>query len=171
MRMTRESNFRKRAMLALATFMLTPVAVSNPQPANAFNSLLGSWTGSGELVLQGGQWESVKCNVYYTGGGSKLRVAVRCASSGYRVEVRSKLTRAGDRISGSWEERTYNAAGEVEGRIREDQLSFSIVGSGLSGSMTVSLGSSQQSVKLSTKGIRLKSVSMTLSRMGERSRH
>ena len=167
MRMTRKSMCQRSLIMALATFTLVPGAVSNARPANAFDSLLGSWTGSGELVLQGGQWESVKCNAYYTGGGSKLRVAVRCASSSYRVEVRSKLTSAGDRIYGTWEERTYNAVGGVKGRIREGQLTFSIVGSGLSGSMMVSLGSSQQSVKLSTKGIRLKSVSMTLSRVSE----
>lgn len=153
--------------MALATFMLGPAAASNAQAANSFDSLLGTWTGAGELVLQGGQWESVKCNAYYTGGGRQLGIAVRCASSSYRVEIRSKLTRAGDRISGNWEERTYNAVGAVKGRIRADQLSLSITGSGLSGSMTVSLASTRQSVELATKGAKLKSVNMTLSRMSE----
>jgi len=167
MRFLRQSASWGGLVIALAALTLTPAEVSNARAKNPFDSLLGTWTGSGELVLQGGQWESIKCNAYYTGGGSKLRLAVRCASSSYRVEIRSKLTRAGDKVSGTWEERTYNAAGSVSGRTLGDRLRLSISNSGFSGSMSVSYGGPEQLVRISTAGINLKSVDMTLSRISE----
>ena len=167
MRFLRQSAFRGGLIIALAAFTLTPTDVSNARAENPFDSLLGTWTGSGVLVLHGGQWENIKCNAYYTGGGSKLRLAVRCASTSYRVEIRSKLTRTGDKISGTWEERTYNAAGSVSGRTLGNRLSFSISNGGFSGSMSVSYGGPEQSVSISTAGINLKSVNMTLSRISE----
>ncbi len=167
MRFLRQSAFRGGLIIALAAFTLTPTDVSNARAENPFDSLLGTWTGSGVLVLHGGQWENIKCNAYYTGGGSKLRLAVRCASPSYRVEIRSKLTRTGDKISGTWEERTYNAAGSVSGRTLGNRLSFSISNGGFSGSMSVSYGGPEQSVSISTAGINLKSVNMTLSRIRE----
>jgi len=118
MRLRRQSVLLNTILIALVVVALTPGEVSNARTKNPFDSLLGTWTGSGRLVLQGGQREDIKCNAYYTGGGSKLRLAVRCASASYKVEIRSKLTRAGDEISGTWEERTYNAAGSVSGRVR-----------------------------------------------------
>jgi len=167
MRFLRQSAFRGGLIIALAAFTLTPTDVSNARAENPFDSLLGTWTGSGVLVLHGGQWENIKCNAYYTGGGSKLRLAVRCASTSYRVEIRSKLTRTGDKISGTWEERTYNAAGSVSGRTLGNRLSFSISNGGFSGSMSVSYGGPEQSVSIATAGISLKSVNMTLSRISE----
>ncbi len=167
MRFLRQSAFRGGLIIALAAFTLTPTDVSNARAENPFDSLLGTWTGSGVLVLHGGQWENIKCNAYYTGGGSKLRLAVRCASTSYRVEIRSKLTRTGDKISGTWEERTYNAAGSVSGRTLGNRLSFSISNGGFSGSMSVSYGGPEQSVSIATAGINLKSVNMTLSRISE----
>jgi len=167
MRFLRQSAFRGGLIIALAAFTLTPTDVSNARAENPFDSLLGTWTGSGVLVLHGGQWENIKCNAYYTGGGSKLRLAVRCASTSYRVEIRSKLTRTGDKISGTWEERTYNAAGSVSGRTLGNRLSFSISNGGFSGSMSVSYGGPEQLVSISTAGINLKSVDMTLSRISE----
>jgi len=167
MRFLRQSAFRGGLIIALAAFTLTPTDVSNARAENPFDSLLGTWTGSGVLVLHGGQWENIKCNAYYTGGGSKLRLAVRCASTSYRVEIRSKLTRTGDKISGTWEERTYNAAGSVSGRTLGNRLSFSISNGGFSGSMSVSYGGPEQLVSISTAGINLKSVDMTLSRKSE----
>jgi len=167
MRFLRKNVFWGGLIIALAAFTLTSAEVSNARAKNPFDSLLGTWTGSGKLVLQGGQWENIKCNAYYTGGGSELRLAVRCASTSYRVEIRSKLTRTGDKISGTWEERTYNAAGSVSGHALGNRLSFSISNGGFSGSMSVSYGASEQSVSILAEGINLKSVNVTLSRIRE----
>jgi hypothetical protein len=163
----RQSVFRGGHIAMITAIMLAPAEVTNARNESPFDILLGSWAGSGEILLQGGRAESIKCNAYYTGGGNELRLAVRCASTGHKVEIRSGLTRMGDRISGNWEERTYNVAGSVTGRALGNQLSFVISNGGFSGSMAVSYSSSEQSVSIATEGINLKSVNMTLSRIRE----
>ena len=79
--------------------------------ANPFDTLLGSWRGSGQIGLNDGRRERLTCNAYYTGGGSQLGMAIRCQSDTSNVEIRSKLSLSGGRISGTWEERTFNARG------------------------------------------------------------
>jgi hypothetical protein len=167
MKPLRQSVFRGGLIAAIAAIMLTPAEITSARSESLFDILLGTWAGSGEIVLHGGKAETIKCNAYYTGGGSELRLAVRCASTSHKVEIRSRLTQEGDKISGNWEERTYNAAGSVTGRALSNQLSFTIGNGGFSGSMSVSYSSSEQSVNIATEGINLKGVNMTLSRIGE----
>ena len=67
-------------------------------------------------------------------------------------------------MTGSWEERTFNAAGNVTGQASVGKINLSIVGGGFSGSMSVGTTGSQQSVVIQTDGIGLQSVNISLSR-------
>ena len=131
--------------------------------AGPFDTLLGSWRGAGQIKLSDGRTERLKCNAYYTGGGSQLGMAIRCQSESSNVEIRSKLSQSGSRISGTWEERTFNAAGTASGSASGDRISLQISG-GVTGSMQVSYSGSRQSVSILTQNIALKSVTIDLSR-------
>jgi hypothetical protein len=111
-----------------------------------------------------GRKERLKCNAYYTGGGTQLGMAIRCQSESSNVDIRSKLSQSGGRITGTWEERTFNASGEASGRIAGDKMSLSVSGGGLSGLMTVARAGSRQVVTISTQGIRMRSVNVTLTK-------
>lgn len=154
---------RRHALCALAA----PVMLMNlatPSAADpTFEPLLGSWGGSGTYKLKDGTSEKLKCDAYYTGSGSQLGIAVRCAGQKNKIEMRSKLTSNGGSLSGSWEERTYNAAGDVTGKLTDQNLKLQIVG-GVAGSMTVTYDKTKQSVAIATEGIPLKSVTVSLSR-------
>jgi hypothetical protein len=131
-------------------------------PATSFDGLLGAWSGSGQIRYESGESESIRCNAYYTGGGLKLGLAIRCKSGTNDIEIRGALAQQGERLSGTWEERTSNASGEASGRISAGRMTLSIAGSGFSGSMSVSYGGSRQVVTITTQGIPMKSVSVTL---------
>jgi hypothetical protein len=107
--------------------------------------------------------ERIKCNAYYTGGGAELGLAIRCASESYKIEIRSKLSYSGGRLSGNWEERTFNAQGNATGTAIPNKITLSISG-GVSGTMVVSYSKSRQNVSISTQGVALKSVSIALGR-------
>src|ERR1700747_2371307 len=100
------------------TAALGPVSPdgSKARTTNSFDVLLGSWRGYGQMELSEGKTERLKCNAYYTGGGSRLGVAIRCQSEISNIEFRSKLSQSDGRISGTWEERTYNAEGTASGQ-------------------------------------------------------
>jgi hypothetical protein len=150
------------AVTVVLAMLLLPIEPSRADPS-PFDTLLGSWGGTGEIRLDKGRRERIKCNAYYTGGGSQLGLAIRCNSDSYKIEIRSKLSYSGGRLSGNWEERTFNATGSASGTATPSRISLSIRG-GVSGTMVVSYTKSRQSVSISTQGIALQGVSITLGR-------
>ena len=150
---------RRAAVLAAITLAATSLS-----SAGRFDALLGTWSGSGRSIYQDGQSEPIRCSAFYTEGGQKLRMAIRCQSSSNAIEIRGQLTALGDAVSGTWEERTFNAAGEATGRFVGDRLTLAVKGGGFSGTMSVQLGGARQIVTIATQGISLRSVSVTLAK-------
>ena len=148
------------AMGALIFLVPAGPAKSDPSP---FSTLLGSWGGSGEIRLDKGRKERIKCNAYYTGGGSDLGLAIRCQSDNYKIEIRSKLSYSGGRLSGNWEERTFNASGTASGTASPNKISLSIKG-GVSANMLVNYTKTTQNVNISVSGVALQGVRISLSR-------
>jgi hypothetical protein len=136
-----------------------PAAKTTP-----FAELTGAWTGVGTIRLEGGKTERVTCKAYYTpkDDGAAIGIALRCAATSYSIDLRSNLESANGRVTGTWEERTFNAAGNVTGRANNGNVSVAISGGGLSGSMSVSFGGSSQQVSITTSGTALKGVSISL---------
>lgn len=166
MRLTVLSTTTPRLLAALAltaSLALPPWPVPQAEAANPFDLLQGSWRGSGQIRLSDGRAERLKCNAYYTGGGSQLGMAIRCQSESSNVEIRSKLSQSGGRITGTWEERTFNAEGTARGQASGNRISLQISG-GVTGTMNVSYSGSRHSVAISTQGIGLKSVTIDLTR-------
>ena len=127
-----------------------------------FDNLMGSWAGSGQIRYDDGQSEGIRCNAYYKGGGDKLNLAIRCRSATTEVEIRGQVTAQGGKLTGTWEERTFNASGEATGRVVGDKMNLSVTGGGFKGAMSVAYGSSKQTITISTEGIRMRSVNVTL---------
>lgn len=117
-------------------------------------------------MLEGGRREDIRCNAYYTprDGGAGIGLAIRCASPDYKIELRSQLVHDGKQVKGSWEERTFNAAGDVTGRASQNQIQLQISGGAVNGSMSVSTSGSNQTVLITTTGSTLQGVSIKLHR-------
>ena len=147
-------------LMAILTLTQSHGSKADPSP---FDTLLGSWRGSGQIELDRGRKERLKCNAYYTGGGSQLGMAILCQSESSHVQIRSKLSQSGGRITGTWEERTYNLQGNASGEVSGGKINLQITG-GVTGTMLVSYSSSRQSVSIATQGVALKSVTIDLTR-------
>jgi hypothetical protein len=146
---------------AAAVSVSTSGAVADP----GLDVLAGSWRGSGMLSFESGETEDISCNGYFKGAGS-LSVVIRCKGASSNFELRSKLNSDGDKVSGSWEERTYNATGDASGTTSAGKLNIQFSGS-LAGSLEMSFSSTSQSVSVSvdTKGAGIKGVRVSLNRM------
>ncbi len=150
--------------LGLCLFALligfTAAAAESPFPA-----LNGSWTGSGQVRFAGGNSEALKCRAYYTPKDSlNLGVAIRCASASAKIELRANLNFDSGKVTGSWEERTFNAAGDVTGQANATKMNLAIKGGGFSGSMAVGVNGGKQSVSIQTEGVGFSLVSISLSK-------
>jgi len=138
---------------------------SQARAESPFDMLAGTWVGSGQIRLDNGKSEALKCRAFYTqkdAGG--LGIALRCASASNKIELRASLSQDRGAIDGSWEERTFNAAGTVKGKMTPSRINLSITGGSFSGSMNVSILGERHSVSIETNGIGLKGVSINLSR-------
>ena len=165
--MSRFVSTRRHAAVAivLGLFVAFP---SGAAPAGPFDGLTGSWTGSGKVRLEDGKTEGLKCKAYYTpkSGGAALGLALRCASASNKIELRASLSSAGGRVSGDWEERSFNASGTVSGQASGDSIRLSINGGGFSGSMVVKTSGASQSISVAAQGSALRGVNITLKRDG-----
>ncbi|MBZ0218008.1 MAG: hypothetical protein K8F25_15735 [Fimbriimonadaceae bacterium] len=152
-------------LLLIAMIVFLGVNQSESHAATPFDTLRGAWRGSGKMNLRSGSAERLVCTAYYTGGGSRLDLLIRCAGETTKIEMLSNLTSSGSRLKGSWEERTFNAQGSIEGQITGDLITMAITGLGdIRGRMSVSFTRSKQEVSIFVEGIGLKSVDLKLSR-------
>lgn len=158
----RSSGFRlMSAATILASLIVTALAAHAATP---FSGLHGTWSGAGQFRLENGKTETIRCSASYVPRGSGLGLSLRCASASNRVELRATLTSRGDRVSGSWEERSYNASGRVSGMAVGDTLRLQIEGGGLAGTMLVRTTGGSQSISVRTDTTALKGVNISLRR-------
>jgi len=117
--------------------------------STSFDVVKGSWVGGGALNFKDGRHETLSCNAYYTssGGGEALTTALRCAGATDKFELRSHLSYASGKVTGSWEERTFNASGEASGTLDPGNLRLNFHG-GVAGSMTVAFSDKSQTVSI-----------------------
>jgi hypothetical protein len=155
-----------RRLWVASGVLLSALAATTARADSLFSTLSGSWAGAGHIRLEGGSTESLKCRAYYTtkDEGTGLGLAIRCASASNKIELRANLAYQSGKISGSWEERQFNASGSVTGQASSSRVSLSITGGGFSGSMTVTLNGSTQSVSIQTNGIGLRAVNINMAR-------
>lgn len=148
---------------ALAIFALGAAGQAAAQ--GELSGLAGSWAGAGQIRLSDGRGERLSCRASYNprDGGSSLGMSIRCASQSYKIELRSSLSLAGGRVTGSWEERTYNAGGSISGTSTAGSLRLSFSGT-MGGSISVSYGGSNQQVSIRTSGSEFASISLSLKR-------
>lgn len=151
-------------MSALTIAALSVFFAPAARAADIVSTLAGSWGGSGRITYTDGSTEGIQCTANYTGGGNELRMAIQCKSDKNPVHVRSKLRIDGNRASGDWEERTFNASGSASGSASANSLSLSINGGGFDGSMTVNVGKSSHSIVISAKGVAMSRVTMNFLR-------
>lgn len=160
----------KTRLAQLGAFALISAAAislsANSASANAgLNDLAGSWRGNGTMSFESGKTEDISCNGYYKGAGD-YSIVIRCKGVSSDFELRSKLKSSGDKVTGSWEERTYHATGDANGTASAGKLNVEFSGS-LTGNLEMSFSSSSQSVSVSvgTKGAGIKGVRVSLNRM------
>jgi hypothetical protein len=161
---TLKSNVAQLGALALVSAAAVSLSANTAAAEATLDVLSGSWSGGGTMSFENGKSESIDCNGYYK-GGDDFSVVIRCKGTTSNFELRSKLKSSGDKVSGSWEERTYNASGDASGSASPGNLHVEFSGS-LKGSLAMSFSSSSQSVTVSvgTKGAGIKGVQVSLNR-------
>jgi hypothetical protein len=154
---------RPAALLALLAQAVQPISAG---PQEMFGSMSGFWIGPGRIEFDAGTSEALLCKAYYTTPHQtdRLSIVLRCASPSQKIELRAQLVAHGPNLTGTWEERTFNASGTVTGQATDQQISLSIDGGGFTATMQVIQDEGHQSVSITTQGVGFKKVSVSLTR-------
>ena len=164
--MLRVARSWRRAVAATCVTVLAMGGAAAAAVAGPFDSLGGTWSGSGNIRLDNGRTEGLKCNAYYTprGGGASMGLALRCASPSNKIDLRATLNASGSRVAGSWEERTFNVTGSASGEAAGNFIRLAIDAGVIKGSMSVVTNGKTQTISVRTDGTALKGVNINLRR-------
>lgn len=158
---------QKSAAAALASAVLTCVAVTAPispaHAAEAFDSLKGSWSGSGSAKFSGGETEKLRCTARYSGGGSNLALSLKCASASAQINLTGSLDASGNKVSGDWNESSFGQSGEAHGTTSGGTVRLRISGT-MSGYLTLNVSGNRHTVAISSQGSTLSGVNVSLGR-------
>lgn len=157
---------RVTAAACAAVGMLSLSGAGIAAAAGPFESLNGSWSGSGNIRLDGGRTEGLRCKATYTprGNGAGLGLSLRCASASNKIDLRASLASRGSRVNGSWEERTFNVSGSASGQAAGNTIKLAIDAGIMAGSMSVVTNGRSQTIQVRTDGAALQGVHINLRR-------
>ena len=115
---------------------------------NPFDQLKGYWSGGGTITPIAGKPEKVSCRVTYSVEGSNISQNIRCAGTDYKFTTGAKLTYTSGRITGSWSEQNYDAAGSVTGTATGSSVNANISGQKFTGRMSISIKGSSHHISI-----------------------
>ena len=153
--------FRGVALAAALTFTSGHVA----NAASAFAAFAGKWTGGGEITATGGSREKIQCKAKYSTGGGQdvLHSNVRCASDSYKVHILIDVQAQGSSLSGTWQETTRQASGDVSGTIPgAGQIQASLGGLGFGIQLAATSNGKQQAIVIQSQNTDIQSVRISL---------
>jgi hypothetical protein len=157
------------AALIVAVAIMVALSLS-VRPGHAqqgpFSELSGAWIGGGNITLQGGSHEPIRCRANYNtqSGGNDLKLSLRCASDSYNVDFQGNARNNGGSLSGSWFEATNHVAGQFSGSVKGNRIDARIEGQSFAAFLDVSTHGNRQSVSLRSPGSRVTNVSIALKR-------
>ena len=156
------------ALIAVAAFVIALSLSVLPGHAQQgpFAELSGSWVGGGNITLQGGSHEPIRCRANYNtqSSGNDLKLSLRCASDSYNVDFQGNARNNGGSLSGSWFEATNHVAGQFVGSVKGNRIDARIEGQTFAAFLDVTTHGNRQSVSLRSPGSRVSNVSIALKR-------
>ncbi|MDX2202593.1 MAG: hypothetical protein NW223_07580 [Hyphomicrobiaceae bacterium] len=134
--------------------------------ASPIEALAGYWSGTGSVSLTSGKTERVKCAVTYkvSGGGAQIKQSMRCASQDYTINSAADLRVHGSNVTGSWEERTYSATGQVTGRYSGNNFNLNIKGGNFTAAMQLNTSDCKQQISITPQGLEVSRITIGLAK-------
>lgn len=132
--------------------------------ASAADRLTGRWSGWGAVRLTNGTTEQVKCVATYflKDAGNLIDQNLRCASASYKIDAKARYALNGNAVTGSWEERTHSAQGDVTGTMVSSGFQLTIRGDTFVAKMVLTSTDCKQSINISPKGLNISNISIGL---------
>jgi hypothetical protein len=161
----------KQACIAFVTAALSVIVLSLSElPSHAqqgpFAGLTGSWSGSGIITLASGSRERIQCRATYDArsSGNDLQLALRCASDSYNFDLHGRANNSNGNITGTWDEATQHAAGQITGRATGNNIQARAEGQTFSALLGMATHGGRQTISIQSPGSQFSDVTINLNR-------
>jgi hypothetical protein len=134
-----------------------------------FDSLGGTWSGTGSMKPSDGPREKVRCKVAYniTKPGRSVSLDLRCASDAYKMVLSANIDQNGTELSGNWFEHEYRQGGKVVGTNKDGLIEARIEGNTVAALVTIQTKANHQSFLMEAPGSWMSEVAIELNRDGK----
>ncbi|MBW7968014.1 hypothetical protein [Bradyrhizobium sp. BR 10289] len=154
---------------ALAGVGAICLALANINPVRAelvFDSLGGTWSGTGTMKPSDGPREKVRCKVAYsiTKPGRSVSLDLRCASDAYKMVLSANIEQNGTELSGNWFEHEYRQGGKVYGTNKDGLIEARIEGNTVAALVTIQTKGNHQSFLMEAPGSWMSEVAIELNK-------
>ncbi len=115
---------------------------------NPFDQLNGDWTGGGMVTPSRGDPEKLDCKVAYDVAGNNVTQTLLCTGVDNQFDAKTKFKYKGGKISGSWNEKTFDASGSVSGSAIGRLVHARISGDKFSGRMSINVSDAGHTINI-----------------------
>jgi hypothetical protein len=161
--------FRNRAAIHRvfrSLLLVTALAATPAFAEQSFDSVAGSWSGSGSMKPSDGPSERVRCKIDYVpkNAGQSVKMNVRCASDAYKMDLSANIDENGTALSGNWFESQYRQGGTVSGQNVNGLIEAKVESATIVALLTVRTKGNHQSFVMDSPGAWVSHVSIDLVR-------
>lgn len=145
---------------------LVLVSINPVRAEPVFDSLGGTWSGTGSMKPSDGPREKVRCKVAYniTKPGRSVSLELRCASDAYKMVLSANIDQNGTELSGNWFESEYRQGGKVYGTNKDGLIEARIEGNTVAALVTIQTKTSHQSFLMEAPGAWMSEVAIELNK-------
>ncbi len=110
--------------------------------------LSGRWSGPGTVKPVRRAEQPFKCVATYFAGKAnrKLKQNLRCSNEDYKLDVATLMQIDGNKITGTWQEKTYSLEGTLTGEAMENRMEVRLKGQFFKADMIIVNSPCQQDV-------------------------
>jgi hypothetical protein len=161
--------FRQTAIIRwiLQCMALTAIFAAAPAYAQqSFDSVAGSWSGSGMMKPSDGPRERVRCKADYVpkNNGQSLKLNLRCASDAYKMDLSANIDQNGTDLSGNWFESQYRQGGKISGKNVNGVIQARVEGDTITALLNVQTKGNHQTFAMESPGAWISEVSIDMVR-------
>ena len=130
-----------------------------------FTGLEGQWSGNGNITLDDGSNERIRCRATYAvnAPGTGMNLNLVCASASYKFDLRADVAARGNSLSGRWSETSRGITGDLEGRAASGRFNVLVSAPIFNANLSLTTTGNKQSISISSQS-QFRNVAIALSR-------
>jgi hypothetical protein len=159
------ADIRRLALAAATLFVVMMSGSTSYAQSGPFAGLAGNWSGGGNVTLDDGSSERIRCRATYavSPSGNGLNQTLTCASDSYKFNLRSDVVAEGGALSGTWSESSRGVNGTIQGHGGNGNFQVVASAPGFTSSISLTTHGNRQSVVIRSES-QFRGATISLSR-------